>query len=60
MFKTTCDNFKLTSNSFEQEVSRKRFYMLQSIDETDTITREKRGLVNLVRRVQKTVIRYIR
>ncbi|KAL4100733.1 hypothetical protein QTP88_020767 [Uroleucon formosanum] len=46
MFKTTCDNFKLTSNSLEREVSRKRFYMLQSIDETDTVTREKRGLVN--------------
>ncbi|KAL4152675.1 hypothetical protein QTP88_000508 [Uroleucon formosanum] len=55
MFKTTCDNFKLTSNSLEREVSRKRFYMLQSIDETDTVTREKRGLVNLVGRVQKTL-----
>ncbi|KAL4085097.1 hypothetical protein QTP88_027389 [Uroleucon formosanum] len=55
MFKTTCDNFKLTSNSLEREVSRKRFYMLQSIDETDTVSREKRGLVNLVGRVQKTL-----
>ncbi|KAL4153576.1 hypothetical protein QTP88_001409 [Uroleucon formosanum] len=55
MFKTTCDNFKLTSNSLEREVSRKRFYILQSIDETDTVTREKRGLVNLVGRVQKTL-----
>ncbi|KAL4119479.1 hypothetical protein QTP88_012286 [Uroleucon formosanum] len=55
MFKTTCDNFKLTSNSLEREVSRKRFYMLQSIDETDTVTRENRGLVNLVGRVQKTL-----
>lgn len=55
MFKTTCDNFKLTSNSLEQEVSRKRFYMLQSIDETDTVNREKRGLVNLIGRVQKTL-----
>ncbi|KAL4105021.1 hypothetical protein QTP88_020296 [Uroleucon formosanum] len=55
MFKTTCDNFKLTSNSLEREVSRKRFYMLQSIDETDTVNREKRGLVNLVGRVQKTL-----
>ncbi|KAL4153469.1 hypothetical protein QTP88_001302 [Uroleucon formosanum] len=55
MFKTTCDNFKLTSNSLEREVSRKRLYMLQSIDETDTVTREKRGLVNLVGRVQKTL-----
>ncbi|KAL4085363.1 hypothetical protein QTP88_027222 [Uroleucon formosanum] len=55
MFKTTCNNFKLTSNSLEREMSRKRFYMLQSIDETDTVTREKRGLVNLVGRVQKTL-----
>ncbi|KAL4105010.1 hypothetical protein QTP88_020285 [Uroleucon formosanum] len=55
MFKTTCDNFKPTSNSLEREVSRKRFYMLQSIDETDTVSREKRGLVNLVGRVQKTL-----
>ncbi|KAL4152823.1 hypothetical protein QTP88_000656 [Uroleucon formosanum] len=55
MFKTTCDNFKLTSNSLKREVSRIRFYMLQSIDETDTVTREKRGLVNLVGRVQKTL-----
>ncbi|KAL4100822.1 hypothetical protein QTP88_020851 [Uroleucon formosanum] len=55
MFKTTCDNFKLASNSLEREVSRKRFYMLQSIDETDTVSREKRGLVNLVGRVQKTL-----
>ncbi|KAF0738325.1 Uncharacterized protein FWK35_00020614 [Aphis craccivora] len=44
VFKTTCDNFKLTSNSLEQveqEVSRKRFYMLQSIDETDIVTRQQ-------------------
>lgn len=29
--------------------------MLQSIDETDTITRVKRGLLNIVGRVQKTL-----
>ncbi|KAE9521506.1 hypothetical protein AGLY_018105 [Aphis glycines] len=55
MFKITCDNFKLTSNNLEQEVSRKRFFMLQSIDERDTVNWEKRGLVNLTGRVQKTL-----
>jgi len=55
MFKTICDNFKLASISLEQEVTRKRNYMLQSTDETDTATRVKRGLVNIVGRVQKTL-----
>ncbi|CAI6377712.1 unnamed protein product [Macrosiphum euphorbiae] len=55
MFKTLCENFKIASISLEQEVTRKRVYMLQSIDETDTITRVRRGLVNLVGRIQKTL-----
>ncbi|KAF0717545.1 Uncharacterized protein FWK35_00025583 [Aphis craccivora] len=47
-------NFKLTSNNLEQEVSRKRFNILQLIDETYTVTREMRGLVNLVGRMTLT------
>ncbi|XP_025207737.1 uncharacterized protein LOC112603414 [Melanaphis sacchari] len=55
MFKANCDYFKLVANGLEQEVSRKRFFMLQSIDETDTITRVRRGLINIIGRVQKTL-----
>jgi len=55
MFRTLCEYFRVASISLEQEVTRKRIYMLQSIDETDTITRTRRGLVNLVGRIQKTL-----
>ncbi|KAF0729377.1 Integrase catalytic domain-containing protein [Aphis craccivora] len=54
-FNTTCGNFALTASSLLQEISRKRSNMLQSIDIEEINKREKRGLINLVRHIQKTL-----
>lgn len=54
-FNTTCGNFVLTSASLLQEISRKRSNMLQSIDIEEINKREKRGLINLVGHMQKTL-----
>jgi len=55
LFNTTCGNFALTSASLLQEISRKRSNMLQSIDIEEIYKREKRGLINMVGHIQKTL-----
>jgi len=55
IFNTTCGNFALTSASLLHEINRKRFKMLQSIDTEEINKREKRGLINLVGHIQKTL-----
>lgn len=55
IFNTTCGNFALTSASLLQEINRKRSNMLQSIDVEEINKREKRGLINMIGHIQKTL-----
>jgi hypothetical protein len=55
MFNTTCINFSLTSTSLFLEINRKRSNMLQSIDVDEIHKKYKRGLINLVGHIQKTL-----
>lgn len=54
-FEDDCKHFRIISSSLEKEVFRKRFFMLQSIDESELSPRVKRGLINLVGNIQKTL-----